>query len=365
MKVLFINNYPMDQAWEAWRNGKYPGHHLWGVTDLSKYGIDVDILPHEKYVVLNKIGRRLKLRDYLDQQVRIFIKILLNWHQYDLIYSACETNTVFLALMRRLGVFRKPIVAIMHCPLRSSLKHKIFIKGHDKLLCLTSKIKRRLEEEFYEEEKLELLEWAVDLSFYEYQTKSHPVKSDSFIVSAGKTNRDYNTLVKAFSEIDYPLRIYCSEASAPSIPHLTPNVQVRYEKSTETPLPFKELLAEYRAAYAVAIPLELPQEYADFIPLIGLTSLLEAMAMGKAVITTRNTELGIDVEKEGVGIWVEPGDVKGWRQAVSYLLAHPQETMEMGERGRNLCKSRYDLENFSSRLAKILKSVILQPRMKI
>ena len=359
MKVLFINNYPMDQAWEAWKNGEYPGNHLWGITDLSKYGIDVDILPHQKYAILNKIGRRLKLGDYLDQQLRIFLKILLNWHQYDLIYSACETNTFFLALMRYLGIFRRPIVAIMHCPLRNSLKHRIFIKGHDRLLCLTSRIKRRLAEEFDQiEDKLELLEWAVDLSFYQDQAKSHALRSeDSFIISAGKTNRDYNTIAKAFSEINYPLRIYCSETSALSISHLTSNVHVRYEKSTETPLPFKELLVEYKAAYAVAIPLELPQEYADFIPLIGLTSLLEAMVMGKAVVITRNMELGIDVEKEGVGIWVEPGDVEGWRQAVGQLLTHPQETLEMGRRGYDLCKSRYDSEIFSSRLAKTLKSV--------
>lgn len=51
---------------KLWKNGEYHGHYLWEVTHLHKYEIDVDILPHEKYVVLIKIDLKIKLGYYLN-----------------------------------------------------------------------------------------------------------------------------------------------------------------------------------------------------------------------------------------------------------------------------------------------------------
>ncbi|NJR74918.1 MAG: glycosyltransferase [Scytonema sp. CRU_2_7] len=208
----------MDNAWEDWKRGEYPGNHLWGVTHLHKYGIEVDILPHEKYVFLNKVGRHLKLGDYLDQQIRILFRLF----HYDLVYSACGDNTFFLALLRSLGIFWKPVVAIIHHPLGQSRRNRIFVKGHDKILCLSNSIKKQIEEKFdINEGKVELLEWAIEVPFYEREIKNVGYQPE-FILSAGKTQRDYNTLVKAFSEIDYPLYILCTGESAPEISEITP-----------------------------------------------------------------------------------------------------------------------------------------------
>ncbi|NEQ19020.1 MAG: glycosyltransferase family 4 protein [Microcoleus sp. SIO2G3] len=80
--------------------------------------------------------------------------------------------------------------------------------------------------------------------------------------------------------------------------------------------------------------------------------------MGKAVVMTRTVEPCIDIEKEGIGIFVEQGDVQGWQEAISYLLEHPDETREMGKRGRRLCEEKYNLEVFTSRLSKLLKDAL-------
>jgi glycosyltransferase involved in cell wall biosynthesis len=71
------------------------------------------------------------------------------------------------------------------------------------------------------------------------------------------------------------------------------------------------------------------------------------MAMGRAVVITRNPLFDIDVDQEGIGLVVEPGDVEGWRRALDWLVAHPDEVAEMGARGRRLCEERYNLETFS------------------
>lgn len=348
MKVLFINNYPMDKAWEEWDRGEYPGHHLWGVTHLQKYGIEVDILPHEKYSILNKIGSKFKLGGYLDIQLRI----LLRYSQYDLVYSGCQFNTLFLSLLRSLGIFRKPIIAIVHHPMIKGRESNVFIKGHWKLLCISKRIMSQLEKEFnVDEGKACLLDWGIDLPFYEKQSSGGSVDNETgFFVSAGKSSRDHDTLVKAFLGINSPLKIYCSAQSAPTISDLPSNIIVQFNHSTNNAISYKDLLAEYKKAYAIAIPL------IDTDSLAGLTSLLDAMAMGKPMIMTKNNQVDIDIEKEGIGIWVNPGDVNGWQEAISYLLANPQKAREMGNRGYDLCRNKYNLEVFSANLARIFKS---------
>jgi glycosyltransferase involved in cell wall biosynthesis len=280
------------------------------------------------------------------------MRILLRLSRYDLVYSACQENTFFLSILRNIGIFRKPIISIIHHPIYKGRRSEVIVKGHDKLLCLSESVLIKLEKEFeIDNKKAFTIDWGIDLPFYEKANWDSDVESqNSFIISAGKTERDHDTLAKAFFEIDYPLKIYCSDQSAPSIPSLPPNITVQFNHYGA--ISYTELLTEYEKSYAVAIPLT------DTNALAGLTSLLDAMAMQKAVIMTKNSRINLDVEKEGIGIWVDPGDVRGWQKAVTYLLAHPQEAKQMGNRGYYLCQSKYNLEIFSSNLANIFKSLL-------
>ncbi|MCP2728624.1 glycosyltransferase family 4 protein [Limnofasciculus baicalensis] len=363
MKVIFINNYGMDWAWEQWKKKEYPGHHLWGVTHFEQYGIDLEILPHSKYTILKKISSKIKILGDLDQELRI----IFAYKKYDIVYSGHYFNTLLIAFLRSIGIFKKPVVAVSFQTFRKNLWSTIFFKvmvnGYDKLLCLNSVIRDQLRNDFaISEDKLEILEWGMDLSFYQNigdsDTAANKEDSDTgFILSAGKSDRDYNTLVKAFSSINHSLKIYCSGNSAPTISDFPSNIKIKSEHpKAANVLSFSEMEAEYNKAYAVAIPLKITPK--TLRNPIGLTSLLNAMVLGKAVVITRHRQIDIDIEKEGIGIWVEPGDVKGWQEAISYLFEHPSETKEMGKRGRLLCETKYNIEKFSEGLAKILKDVV-------
>ncbi|MFN7413504.1 MAG: glycosyltransferase family 4 protein [Dolichospermum sp.] len=365
MKVLCLFDYASaDRSWERWKNKEEresPEHHLWGITHLHKYGIDVDILPYEKFRLIKKIGEKLKFGD-LDQQLRvIFIA-----HHYDVIYSTCQTSTLILTLLHILGIFKTPLVVKLERPFKTNTLNKIllklFAKGHNQILCLSDRTKNQLRDEFaVNPNKLALLDWGSDLPSYDdYKFSDHDMDEQRAFVSAGNESRDYDTLVQAFNDVDYPLKIYCSSKSSPTITPLSSNIKIQYS-NRETlalawkALSWKELLLEYANAYAITIPLYIPPHRLDTTPLYGLTSLLDAMAMGKPVIMTKHRQVNIDVEKEKIGLWVEPGDIKGWQQAVSYLLANPEEAQEMGKRGRLLAEQKYNLENFSLQLATALK----------
>jgi len=364
MKVLFLADYAQaDRAWELWRTGQLresPEQNLWGATRLHAYGIDTELLPYQKYSALKTVGSSLRLGD-IDQQFRVLSEL----SKYDLVYSSSQTETLLLALLRLVGILQKPIVAKLERPFKvnffSKILLRLFAKGHDKILCLSSRVEEQLITDFgIPKSRIALLDWGPDLPSYDQAKQGQlPQINPPLIVSAGNTSRDYGVLIKAARNLDCCVQIYCSESSAPIVAEMPPHIKVRYKHATTTTaLTWQELVTEYEKAYAIAIPLHIPEDRADNTPLYGLTSLLDAMAMGKAVIMTYHRQANIDVVKEGIGLWVDPGDEKGWEKAITYLLDHPQETQEMGQRGRRLAEEKYNLERFSSQLAATLKSVI-------
>lgn len=348
----------MDSMWQSWQHKKSAGHHLWGTTNFHKYGIDFHILAHHKYTSLKKISKKIKFLGDLDQQLRI----LIMQDDFDIVYCAQSMNTLLLALMRSLGLFNKPIVAFAHEKFKKNLATTIlvnsFLKGHDRLVCLSEEIKVHYQNEFsFPQDKLDVLEWAADIPFYDSKLEeidnNIQVSDPPFILATGRTYRDYQTLTTAFEKLDCNLRIYCAKDAVPNYKKLPANIQFFYHPNKVHFLPYSELFAEHKRAYAVAIPLDINPQKISYT-MIGLTSLLDAMALGKATIMTKYDHINIDIEKEGIGFWVKPDDIEGWRKATSYLLEHPQETQEMGKRARLLCEQSYNLDLFSQEIARIL-----------
>lgn len=355
MRVVLINNYNLLDILDALKQekGDAPAQHLWGYLPLNNQRMSVEILPFQKYTYLKKISKKLKIFGDLDQQLRL----LMQHKRYDVIYSAHHLTTLLLSFLRLVGLFSKPIVAIAYqAPQEKTffwkLFTKVFIAGNDKILCLSESLRQDLEEFGVSKQKLELIEWGTDLKFYEFgapSNRSPGSKAQPFILSPGKTYRDYPTLIEAFQSVDCKL-IICGAGAT----HLDTSSEPLPTNVTliEDMIHWKKLIKLYQRAYAVAIPLE--NSANKFKNAIGLTALTEAMATGNAIVMTRNDYVGIDLEKEGIGLWVDPNDVNGWHNAMTYLLEHPEITREMGRRSRRLAESRFNLETFSSKLANYL-----------
>ncbi len=382
MKILLLNNYDLNRTLAEWQEDGQAEHQLWGITLLDKYEIKADIIQYQVYENLKNISQKLKILGDLDQEIRVVKQI----YQYDLIYSGHYFTTSLLGLLRRLRILKKPIVAVAFQSPRPSFFSKIFVNlsiaGNDKIICLSDGIKKHLEDDFnISPKKLEFIEWG-------YNTEFHPpapsniahCRQEGYILTAGKSFRDYDTLIKAFEEIDFYLEIIGYSDNIlerlNSIPkhinitltlaldvlaHLPNNYQVNQLpqniKVLEKLLSTAQLLPKYHHAYAVAIPLALP-EHKPYNT-VGLSSLIEAMCMGKAVIATENQDMGVDLEKEGIGITVPLKDSLAWKQAIQYLLDHPQETQEMGQKARYLAEQKYNLGNFTQKVAQCMHKTLL------
>jgi glycosyltransferase involved in cell wall biosynthesis len=86
----------------------------------------------------------------------------------------------------------------------------------------------------------------------------------------------------------------------------------------------------------------------------GATAILEAMAMGKAIVLTRargQTELVRDGKD---GLYVPAGDPAALRAACEYLLAHPDKADRMGRMARARAESVFSLDDYAVRVASVV-----------
>ena len=331
----------MGSVLRSWKKGQEARHHLWGITEFWRYGIEIKILNFQRYACLNRLGLSPRWGD-LDQESRSYFQ-----SGYDVLYSGTNTVVMGLAFLRALGLTRKPIVTLVHHPLPGGRHTRICIRGLDRIIFLSRHVRKKFNTMFPEAaSKTSLIEWGPDTIFLKSTSNI-----GNFLISAGKTLRDYDTLCTALDKAPIQTKIFCSEDSSPQrkIPSCVEVIRGQYAKN---PVSYKYVCEAYAQARAVAVPLQ------KYEMLIGLTSLFDALASGKPVIITRNRCLDIDVEKEGCGFWVEPGDVEGWIKAIRYIIDYPDKAAEMGGRGRKLCETRYNIENFSEKLALILKNTI-------
>ena len=120
-------------------------------------------------------------------------------------------------------------------------------------------------------------------------------------------------------------------------------------------LSFPEMVELYAQARVIAIPLNVGWP----LWMNGLTSVMDALGMGKPMIITRHPLIDIDVEGLGIGICVDPGDVEGWHRAITHLHENDDVALEMGRRARALVdEGQYSSSAFAAQLTEIFERVL-------
>lgn len=167
--------------------------------------------------------------------------------------------------------------------------------------------------------------------------------SDGFILSAGRTFRDYKTLLAAFRQMDTPLLIVASrwnidQSDVPS------NVKIQYD------MPGNELMEIMARCLAVIIPLE------ERKISIGQSVVLQAMTLGKAVITTRVTGTEDYIEHMKTGMLVPPNDPEAIKEAVALLLSNEELRSRLGRSARSQIEQMYLPKHYARAVSARLQS---------
>lgn len=339
MKIYFYHTQDTERIVREWKEGLFASHFLYGALQLSDYGMEV-VWHHQRHTYK-------RLRDMIVASW----KVLTCRKQYDVLYATHAFGIEPIILLRALRLFRHPIVVWHHQPivkaknpLREALA-RLFYRGMDHMIFFSEKLMQdSLLSKKADPNRMSMVHWGADLDYYDSLKPdgNHP----SLFISTGKELRDYETLLQAFQETGLPLTLYVQKQRQAYFEALHPaeNIEVHYGPRL-IPHEIAMFVAQSRCVCICC-------QESNYT--VGLTTVVEALALGLPILCTRNPQMPIDIEAEGCGFWLEPKDVEGWKEKLRYIADHMEEAQMMGKKGRALADQYYNVKQCGKEVANII-----------
>ena len=301
--------------------------------------------------------------------------------RYRAIVTDGEHIGIPLALMLKVGRRRVAHVTIGH-RITAAKKRAFFrwLRVHTHIDRIVLHSRRQYEMGIHElripAQHLALLPYQVDTDFWRPRPD---IAEERLICSAGLEFRDYPTLARAVNGLDAPVVIGAAS-----------HWSKRRNTANNGPAPANVEVSQFdyqalRDLYARAMIVVVPLDDTDFQA--GVTTILEAMAMGKPVIVTHSwgqtdvvedrrsvtrgaqprhradSFLRIFAERANValqptGLYVLPGDAAALRRAIVYLLDHPDRRRALGDAARRTVEQLTTVEQFAERLQGIVDDAL-------
>ena len=85
---------------------------------------------------------------------------------------------------------------------------------------------------------------------------------------------------------------------------------------------------------------------------------LEAMAHGKPVIAVQGQGITSIVTKNETGILIPPHDSQAVANTIKSLIDNPQDSRQMGSRGKNLILKEFSLERWSDKMIGLYEQIL-------
>jgi glycosyltransferase involved in cell wall biosynthesis len=296
---------------------------------------------------------------------------------YDVILTDGEHIGIPLALMLKAVRARTAHVTIGH-RITASKKRPFFrwlrVHSHISRIALHSRRQYELaiDELGLPAHRLALLPYQADVDFWQPLPE---VAEERLICSVGLEFRDYPTLVTAVDGLD--VKVVIAAAS---------HWSKRRNTASDTPQPSNVEVDVFdyfalRTVYSRAAIVVVPLDDVDFQA--GITTILEAMSMGKPVIVTHTVgqtdmvedrrqitrgvqprgrpesllrqaaaEAGVAIEPNG--FYVPPSDPGALRRAIEYLMERPDERARLGAAGRRAIEQLAGLDQYVVRLSALV-----------
>jgi glycosyltransferase involved in cell wall biosynthesis len=260
----------------------------------------------------------------------------------DAIIAMGDDVGLFIAAMKVLLRSRTPYIMI--CNHMRSRKARLLFgrlglqRQVQRFLPCSTRLRTLLAEEYgIAEGEMDILYNTVDHRFFTVDTDR---ESPRQIASAGLTLRDYKTLLAATRDLDADVKIEANSAWYDLPVNFTAaDVHERVELCNDgTTSGLREI---YAASAIVAVPLVEVGEPA------GNTTVLEGMAMGKAVVAS-DIEMGGDYIRPGeTGFLVPPEDPAALRACLIHLLDDEALRRRVGAAARQAVEAQFTRDHFA------------------
>jgi glycosyltransferase involved in cell wall biosynthesis len=336
-----------------WRLGQLSPDQYPDLSDaflyLDKHGIQVEI-EESLSVPWNPLLNMHEFYSGLDP-LRAF-RVATRAAKYDAILCVGDATAFVLVWLRRVFGLRTAILLIDPALTPGYLRRKrlqdFVIPRVDKVVVYGNVQVDYLQREYGPSVKATFLHQKADASFFRPAELSSAAPAP-YIFSIGlDESRDFETLSRAArlcrDELGMTHRFVLQTTRAVAEPGV---LDIHSGAVT-----YPRLRQFYQEASVVVLPLH------DRLHAGGITTLLEAMATGCAVVVSGSRgimDYVIDGETARV---VAPGDAEGMGHAIADLAANPQEARRLGANARRFVVERCDNSVFAASLADIIRDTV-------
>ena len=173
------------------------------------------------------------------------------------------------------------------------------------------------------------------------QFKNSKVNYENYVLSIGRSNRDFKFLIEAWREINYPLLIICDTLKIDE--KLPSHIKILNNVLSENQFPYL-MNSDF-----IIIPI------LDGAICSGDTVLLTGMSFCKTMIVTKPSTLQEMYINDGIdGIAIEK-DIIVFREKIFHLLNNKELLTEIGENARSKYLQKYSIYTMGKAIGEILK----------
>jgi glycosyltransferase involved in cell wall biosynthesis len=347
MKVLYLFNKIKNKSIQDIKNGKESDNHFFGMLRLAKFDINADYLELENSI-LSKAATFI--RKHILNIHFIHLPLFFRIFKYDLVFTSTAFGTLFLKII--LG-FKSPKWIMFDFNIeeligrRENIKQKVFyylVSKCDGIITISNAAAESMKKMFpMKANYIQFVPLGTDIDYFQ---PSEEMFEEDFLFSPGRDpGRDYKTLLESVDGLPVDLKITAKDSQIKNLLPLSNNIK-QYDF---TPL---ELRTQYSKAKVVILPLKISKGSNNAM---GCSTLVEAMAMGKAIIATETNTTKSYIEHGVNGLLVPAGDPVAMREAISTILYDENKRKEMGRNARQYVVNNCSADIFAERLSLYFK----------
>jgi glycosyltransferase involved in cell wall biosynthesis len=350
MKVLYLLNRVQRDRIQDIKRGENDDNHLYGMLRLPKYGVDADYLEIEQYFPERLAGF---LRKHILNIHWVHAPLFLRFFSYDAVISSMSFGS---QLIHTLYPFRKPKWIMLDFTVtgllgaEKTVKQKILaymVARAAGVVTIDAHEKSVLEKRFPSlQGKVQFIRFAADTEFFKPRRVS---EEEKLIFSPGRDpGRDFKTFFQAIQGLGARVVLTARQGTIDKLLPLPPSV-------ANANLTVEEYVAMLARASIIVIPLD---TRGGLNNAMGISTLVEAMAMGKAIIATRTPSVESYIEHGRTGILVTACSPVALQEAISRLLSDTRTRIRLGEEARTFAVANCAADRFAFALAAYLKKTV-------
>lgn len=346
MRIHYVYPSPMEADMAQVENHVAPSDRMYGLVELRNLGHEVDF---SDWRFSSRIAR---CTTFLRPAANLAdLYTLPSRRRYDVVVvkDAFSTLLTLSGRARRLPIVYLDALFAQPRRILTTLLHRANLAMADGHVVYSRRQASEWTTRFrLAETSLQYVPYCIDLSFYRAASVKCAPSASPYIVSVGRDmGRSFGTLIDAVGGLGLHVKLV-------TLPYLLREVDTRHPcVEIFQHLSYAELFELYAGALLVVIPLKDGLSYPS-----GVRGLLEALALGKAVVATRTPVLEEYVPERNGVLYVPANDTMALREAIIALRDNAALRLQLEEAGRPFVWSRYNMPVFASALEDYLGRIV-------